>query len=261
MAELSRTSKEQFDKQAAHYDSEWNTWSEHTLTWLVKAAAPKPSDFVLDVATGTGFTARALAGLVSSVVAADVSTGMLEQAASLSAVAGIENIQFVEAPAEELPFDDSVFDIVTCRIAAHHFVSIEDFAAESYRVLQPGGRLVIVDTSVPDNDFLAAIWQNEVERLRDPSHGKNYTVREWRKILGRPGFEIVTADDTAGGIRIPLTSWITKAGCTEEQEKEVRAKFADASQNIRSRYSIETDEAGETWFTWLRVSILAVKPA
>jgi ubiquinone/menaquinone biosynthesis C-methylase UbiE len=256
-----RTSKEQFDRQAAHYDAEWNNWSKETLDWLVASADPKLTDQVLDVATGAGFTALAFAPKSAAVVGTDVSTGMLEQAMKNASAAHLFNVQFKEAPAEDLPFDDEMFDIVVCRVAAHHFVDIKAFAAESFRVLKKGGRLVIADTSVPDNDFLAAIWQNEVERIRDTSHSKNYTLKEWSKILGRPGFQIESISDSGGGIRIPLSSWIRKAGCTDDQESDVRQKFAEASQNVKAKYKIEDDENGETSFTWMRILIKAVKPA
>jgi len=259
MSDSGVSSKEQFDRQAKHYDAEWNSWSKDTLDWLLQEAQPRSTDNVLDIATGAGFTALAFAPLVAHVVGSDVSTGMLEQAETNAKAAAITNVEFVEAAAEELPFEDASFDIVVCRVAAHHFVDIRDFAEETARVLKPGGRLLIVDTSVPDNDFLAAIWQNEVERLRDPSHGKNYTANEWRKILTRASFDIISITDSGGGIRIPLTSWIRKAGCSEEVEKEVRRKFDEAPSNVRSKYLIETTDDGETWFTWLRVLINAVK--
>jgi ubiquinone/menaquinone biosynthesis C-methylase UbiE len=259
MSDTRRTSKEQFDRQAVHYNAEWNTWSQETLDWLLEQGQPSASDIVLDVATGTGFTAIAFAAAAKEVVATDISTGMLEQAKQSALAAGVNNIRFMEAPAEDLPFDSETFDIVTCRIAAHHFVGIKEFAAEVFRVLKKGGRLVIADTSVPDDDFLAAVWQNEVERMRDTSHGKNYTVNEWRKILTRPGFQIVSISDSGSGIRIPLSSWISKAGCSEEQEAEVRGKFSEAPENIRRKFNIETDDQGETWFTWLRVLIKATK--
>jgi ubiquinone/menaquinone biosynthesis C-methylase UbiE len=256
---MARTAKEQFDRQAEHYDQQWNSWSKETLDWLLEAADPQPGEIALDIATGTGFTALAFAPKIKSVIATDISTGMLAQAKSNAETASVRNVMFVESPAESLPFPHASFDIVVCRIAAHHFVSIADFAAESYRVLKPGGRLVIVDTSVPDDDFLAAIWQNEVERLRDSSHNRNYTVNEWRKILTKPGFEIVSISDAGAGIQIPLTSWITKAGCNDEQESVVRGRFQSASQSVRTKFKINTDSDGETSFTWLRVLIKAVK--
>jgi ubiquinone/menaquinone biosynthesis C-methylase UbiE len=254
-----RTSKEQFDRQATHYDTNWNSWSKETLDWLVENSDAGPTDQVLDVATGTGFTALAFAPLVHGAVGLDVSEGMLDEARKQALHSELPNVDFVEGAAEDMPFDDATFDIVTCRIAAHHFVNIDSFASEANRVLKSGGRLVIADTSVPDGDFLAAVWQNEVERLRDLSHAKNYTMREWQRILDRAGFRVVSISDSGSGIRIPLSDWIFKAGCTLEQAAEVRKRFADAPANVRRQFKIEEGSDGQVNFTWLRVLIKALK--
>ena len=125
-----RSAKEQFDKQAAHYDKQWSTWSEETLGWLLANADPQPADFVLDVASGTGFTALAFAPLVETVIGMDISPGMLEQARRQAGERRIANAVFQEGAAESLPFADGSFDIVTCRIAPHHFLSVEEFLAK-----------------------------------------------------------------------------------------------------------------------------------
>ena len=110
-----RSAKEQFDKQAAHYDTNWNAWSEETLRWLLENASPRPTDSVLDVATGTGFTALAFAPLVATVIGLDVSPGMLEQARRQAGERGIPNAVFQTGAAESLPFGAGSFDVVTCR--------------------------------------------------------------------------------------------------------------------------------------------------
>ena len=121
---ISRTAKEQFDRQADNYNAQWNSWSEETLASLIEMAQPQSTDAVLDVATGTGFTALEFAPYVATVDAVDVSTGMLDVARKYAAERAIDNISFSEASAESLPFADGSFDIVTCRIAAHHFQSV-----------------------------------------------------------------------------------------------------------------------------------------
>ncbi len=255
-----RSAAEQFDKQATQYNSQWNAWSEETLAWLIQNADPRPTDTVLDVATGTGFTALAFAPLVESVVGLDVSSGMLEQARRQAGERGISNAVFQEGAAEALPFSDGHFDVVTCRLAPHHFLNIPKFLVETARVLKPEGRLALVDTSIPKDSPEAAEWQNDVEALRDPSHVRNHTPSEWRGMTEAAGLTVTGCGSGGGGITIPLSDWIDKAGCTPTQAAEVRRRFAEAPQSARTAFQIGTQPGGETVFIWQRVLLKAVKP-
>ena len=85
------------------------------------------------------------------------------------------------AKAEALPFEDASFDLVTCRIAPHHFDSIPDFLGEVHRVLKPGGLLAMVDNVVPAGSV--GDYVNAFERFRDPSHLRAWTMEEWRDAL------------------------------------------------------------------------------
>jgi ubiquinone/menaquinone biosynthesis C-methylase UbiE len=254
-----RSAKEQFDKQASHYDAQWNAWNEESLAWMLSRSDYQQSDTLLDVATGSGFTAIAFAPHVTRVVAVDISKGMLDQGRRKAQEMGLGNMVFQEAPAEKLPFQNGEFDIVTCRVAAHHFLDIRAFAYEAARVLRPGGRLLIADTTVPSDDPIATDWQNEVEAVRDPSHVKNYTSDEWMKLIEEAGLAVVYAESKNGGITIPLTDWMRKSGCTPAQEQAVRKRFANAPESARKAYKITTDETGEIVFTWQRVVLKAVK--
>lgn len=254
-----RSAKEQFDRQAAHYNTKWNAWSEETLAWMLKAAVGKPTDSVLDVATGTGFTALAFAPHVYSVVGLDVSPGMLARARQRAAEHGLVNVMFEEGAAESLQFMDGSFDLVTCRIAPHHFLDVQQFLAETERVLKRGGHLVLVDTTVPDDSPEAAAWQNAVEVIRDPSHIRNYTPREWRQMAEAAGLSVTQSSSAGGGITIPLSDWLVKAGCAPEQSAEVRRRFAESPDSARKAFQIETHKDGETVFTWQRVALLAFK--
>ncbi len=89
---MSVSAREQFDRQAAHYDARWSSWSDETLRRMLELAEPRSDWRVLDVATGTGFTALAFAPLVREVVGADISPGMLAQARRRAGEAGVENV-------------------------------------------------------------------------------------------------------------------------------------------------------------------------
>lgn len=256
-----RSAKEQFDRQAAHYNAQWNSWSDESLAWLLEHARPMTEDDVLDVATGTGFTALAFAPHVRSVVGLDVSSGMLEQASRKAQAAGLTNVEFREGAAESLPFSDSSFDIVTCRIAAHHFLSVTEFVREAARVLRSGGRFVLADTSVPDDEPEADAWQNAVEKLRDPSHIRNCTPREWRGFVEAAGLEVNEVSMTGLGVPIPLSDWLVKAGCTPEQSGGVKHAFETAPESALRLFRIALLPDGDTGFIWQRVTLSALKPS
>lgn len=253
-----RSAREQFDRQAEHYNAQWSRWSEESLRWLLENARPQPTDRALDVATGTGFTALAFAPYVAQVIGLDVSPGMLAQARKHAAEQGIANADFQEGAAEHLPFPDAGFDLVTCRIAPHHFLSVTQFVGEVARVLKPGGRFLLADTSVPDNDPEADHWQNTVEALRDPSHVRNYTPAEWRSFLTEASLTIEAHDDS-GGIPITLNDWLTKAGCTPTQSAAVRTEFAAATPAITQTYQISPLPDNDLAFTWRRFAVKAGK--
>lgn len=251
------TSREQFNRQAAHYDQQWNNWNEENLRWLLAHGGTQATGRVLDVATGSGFTALAFAPAAKEVVGIDVSSGMLAQAREKAQ--GSANVRFQEAPAESMPFLDQSFDLITCRVAAHHFDSVTRFLAEAHRVLKPDGKLLIADTCVPDDDAELDRWQNEVEWLRDRSHVRNYSPREWCAFLAEAGFEVEATDFADGLVPITFEAWLRKSGCTGEPATQLRAIFEAASPSVRRAFRIEWTESGDIHFAWMRVLICARK--
>jgi ubiquinone/menaquinone biosynthesis C-methylase UbiE len=256
--DASGSAREQFDRQATQYNQRWAGWSDETLQRMLAFADPQPSWQALDVATGTGFTALAFAPLVAAVVGADLSPGMLAQAANRASEQGITNVSWVEAPAEKMPFEKGAFDLVTVRIAPHHFTDVRAFLAETRRVLKPGGIFVLGDTTVPDEDREAADWQNRVERERDASHVANLPSGTWRSLTEEAGLTVTDLETMTGAIRIALTPWLETSGTTGERAKRVRGLFADAPESARRHFQITTDAEGETHFAWQRVVLRAV---
>lgn len=146
-----------------------------SLALLVELTRPQPEWQVLDVATGAGHTAFAFAPHVARVIATDLTPEMLAKTAELAAKRGLTNVETRPADAEALPFDDASFDLVTCRIAMHHFPTPRQALAEFARVLKPGGLLGLTDNiTVPDKQ--AAGYYNAYEKLRDPSHNWVYPL-------------------------------------------------------------------------------------
>jgi SAM-dependent methyltransferase len=166
-------------------------------------------------------------------------------------------MDWVEAPAEALPFDDATFDLVTARIAPHHFRDVPAFLAETRRVLTPGGVFVLADTTVPDDEPEAADWQNAVERERDGSHVANLSPGTWRRLVVASGFVVTDLDCSGGGIGLELSTWLETAGCTGERADRVRQLFATAPEAARRAFQITTNANGETGFVWQRVVLRA----
>src|SRR5437867_12945463 len=167
MGDQKRAVQRQFGRQAGAYARSISHRRDADLDLLITHLQATPRDRVLDVATGTGFTAFALRPHVRSVIGVDLTRGMLEEARRLTPVG--DGLAWVVGDAEALPFVDGIFQIVTCRRAPHHFPHIERAVSEMVRMLAPGGRLGIVD-QVPPEDTPGHNLMETIEVLRDPSH-------------------------------------------------------------------------------------------
>src|SRR5215510_2475389 len=131
--------QQKFGAAAADYATSTVHARGETLSRLVELVKPQRSWRVLDVATGAGHTALAFAPHVAKVTATDVTDEMLAEARKLAKARGVANVRTLHARAEDLPFPDASFDLVVCRLAAHHFDNVALFASEAFRVLMPEG--------------------------------------------------------------------------------------------------------------------------
>jgi len=168
--------QQQFGATAAHYLTSKPHAQGQSLTRLVEHVRPQPAWQVLDIATGAGHTAYAFAPHVARVWASDITAEMLALVRQESARRQLTNVGTLYAKAERLPLGDQLFDLVTCRIAPHHFDSIPAFLEESRRVLKPDGRLGLVDNVVPPG--AVGDYINALERFRDPSHLRAWTMEQ-----------------------------------------------------------------------------------
>jgi ubiquinone/menaquinone biosynthesis C-methylase UbiE len=180
--------QEQFGKTAASYLTSAPHAKGASLERLVELTKPQKSWRALDVATGGGHVAYTFAPHVERVWATDITQEMLDMVKGEAQKRGLDNVRTAYAKAEALPFEDASFDLVTCRIAPHHFDSIPEFLGEVHRVLKPNGLFAVVDNVVPAGSV--GDYVNAFERFRDPSHLRAWTVEEWRAALAKSGFTI-----------------------------------------------------------------------
>ena len=149
MSHIHNKVQTQFGKNPEYYAVSPVHAAGDTLAVIVEFAQPTGTERVLDIATGTGFAAFAVAPKVAHVTATDLTYEMLTKARELALGRGLSNVEFQVAAAESLPFATESFDIVTCRIAPHHFQNVSAFLSESYRVLRPSGLLLYDRYRVP----------------------------------------------------------------------------------------------------------------
>lgn len=191
--EVKRRARAQFGPAAAAYVSDRIHREGDDLARMVELAALTGVERVLDVATGGGHTALAFAPHAGEVVALDLTPAMLEAASRYVRASGARNVSFRIGDAEAMEFADGEFDVLTARFAPHHFPRPEAFVSEASRVLRPGGRLVMFDNMVPEDDELDA-FMNAFETWRDPSHVRARRSSEWQALMVASGLAILAAD-------------------------------------------------------------------
>lgn len=220
--------RQQFGAHAEAYAASAVHAKGASLARLVELVQPQDTWRVLDVATGAGHTAFAFAPHALEVVASDLTPEMLTVGARLAAEKGLTNVRFELAAAESLPFQDATFDLVTCRIAPHHFDGIPAFIAEARRVLKPGGRLAVVDNIVPVG--AAGDYVNDFERLRDPSHMRCLALEEWLDHFAAAAFDDVQSEVARKSIE--FGDWWERMGVTPEMADTLRELLLNAPEEV-----------------------------
>lgn len=246
MDEVTRKSAEQFGRQAAAYVESAAHASGDSLGLLREWLAEPKSERVLDVATGAGHAALAAAASARFVVAYDLTAEMLREAWRLANKRGA-TLRYTQGLAETLPFARGTFDAVVCRVAAHHFGSPESFLAEAKRVIRDGGRVILIDTAVPDDEAIAR-WQNEVEKVRDGSHHRNRSLHQWREALLASGFQPLRSELQIS--HHTFRDWVARAATPPDGIRWLEQAFAGATPGIRDAFSIRRTKPDDYQFQW-----------
>ena len=190
-----------------------DVWSERAELYRQSSAHSSGADLdlvvewaagcatAIDVATGGGHVTRRLREAGLQVVSCDPSPGMEPD---------------VICFAEELPFADGSFELAATRVAAHHFADVAQASRELARVASR--RVIVVDNLSMGDD------SEEAERLRDPSHVRNYDESEWRRFLDDAG--LVVEDVRTFDFPIELEPWLARTACTGEDAERVRELLA-----------------------------------
>jgi ubiquinone/menaquinone biosynthesis C-methylase UbiE len=222
---LKAKARAQFGASADAYATSSIHARGESLALLVELVAPGSDWQALDVGTGAGHTALAFAPHVARVIATDLTEEMLAKTAELAAERGLINVETEAADAESLPFDDDSFDLVTCRLAFHHFPNSRRAISEFARVLKPGGVLGFTDNVVvPDKG--AAGYYNAYEELRDPSHHWVYPLARLRAMFEEAGLSVMAIHQLSK--EFEFHAWADRQRASEK----VKEKLLDMMRNI-----------------------------
>jgi ubiquinone/menaquinone biosynthesis C-methylase UbiE/DNA-binding CsgD family transcriptional regulator len=248
--------QERFGAAARAYSTSNVHASGPDLAWVVEAAALEGEERVVDVGTGTGHTALALAPYAREVIAVDITLPMLEEAQGLAAGRGLTNLRFLQADASSLPLAGGQFDLVTCRQAAHHFSKIAQAVHEWARILKTGGKVVVVDSVSPEEPEIDS-FLHEIEVLRDPSHVRNYRISEWFALLADAGF--TASLSRSWTIPLDIPSWTKRIRTEPASVAQIEQLFAGASPAIKERLRIGLSEEGLLSFALPAAVFVGVK--
>ena len=226
---------DQFGATAEYYVASTSHRAGDDLPRMLELAAPVCTDRLLDIATGGGNVARVFAPHVSEVVASDLTPRMLAAAAGSFSALGLTNVRMAEADAEDLPFPDASFEIVTCRIAPHHFPNPDRFVTEAARVLRPDGRFVLVDSTVPEG--AAGAFFNRFELLRDPSHVRSLTVETWLELIQSAGMPVESVETFTK--RHDFDGWTSRSRMTDDDRAILERMMLDAEEAIQRQFAAE----------------------
>jgi len=225
-----------------------------SLKILTDLITPEPDWVMLDVATAAGHTALAFAPFVSKVIATDITEAMVNKAAEMATQRGLTNVETRTADAEELPFVDNMFDLLTCRIAFHHFPHPRQAVREFARVLKPGGVLGFTD-NVTVADKTAAQYYNDYEKLRDPSHYWVPSLEELQEMLTETGFAIEATRQFSK--EMEFHDWADRMRVSAEDKEVLLEMMRNIPQSLESLFMPRWEE--DTMYFSLHEAVLVAR--
>lgn len=248
--------RRQFGQNAQSYVSSPLHAKGQDLEKLLAISGLSKMDVVLDVATGGGHVANALAPYVQQVMAYDLTLEILEAAKRFVEGNGHSNVQFVQGDAEKMPFDNEFFYAVTCRLAAHHFSEIDFFLKETSRVLKSGGQFLLIDNVSPEENIFDDFY-NHVEKVRDYSHFRAWKKSEWVRMLEEHDFEI--NEQYCFPKTFIFNDWCQRMNVPSDVKELLNSYMLNASGRIKNKFRIEEKHGEVLSFRGEAVLIKATK--
>jgi ubiquinone/menaquinone biosynthesis C-methylase UbiE len=231
-----------FARTAESYVASFSHRTGDDLQRLIELGEWNPQQQALDIATGGGHTALAVAPHVARIVVTDLTPRMLEKAREFLLAQGVTNAEFQVADAEQLPFAGASFDRVTCRIAAHHFPNVAQSVKEVARVLKRGGLYLLIDCMAPDDQELDT-FDNTVEKWRDPSHGRSCTPEEWRAFFMPAGLLVENIEFFRKTHE--YDDWTTRSRMPANEKARLARFILESSPRLQSYFEVVQRAGGQ----------------
>ncbi|RDW18494.1 class I SAM-dependent methyltransferase [Oceanobacillus arenosus] len=236
--------KQFFSKNKQAYVTSSTHANGSDLSVLVDWLQPNKDMIALDIATGGGHVARKLAPNVNRLFATDITKEMLEYTSTHLQL--YSNINYIIADAESLPFLDNTFDIITCRIAAHHFPNPDRFIQEVQRVLKSNGRFLLID-NVGLEEPSIDIFINSLEKMRDYSHSRSLKITEWEKLFSSN--HLIVLKQERRKKTLPYNEWVHRALDNKSKIEEVKQYILAANTKIKDYFQIKAEHEEIKEFT------------
>lgn len=239
--ELNETIQRQFTAAASAYVVSPVHRGGPDLDALLALAGDVAGARVLDVGTGVGATALALAAQGGRVMALDLTPAMLEKVREQAAARGLA-LETELGDAAALAHADASFDLVSCRVCAHHFGEARRALGEMARVLRSGGRLLLIDTISPE-DPAQDTFLNAVELLRDPSHVRNYRVSEWLGWFAEEG--LAGRHVETFPTHLDFEDWTARMNTPAHERTQLRRLMDGAPASVRKAFGVRPNHDWE----------------
>ena len=250
-----RQAQKQFGLQARLYaESDVHSAGE-SLERVMEYAAQGQYKVAVDLGTGAGFTAFALAPYSRHVLATDIAPAMVSQVQRLAIERGLDNVEVLLAEAEDLPFVSGSLDAVSCRHAAHHFHDLPRAAREVRRVLKSQAVFILADTVAPESDY-EALWMNDIELKRDGTHQRDLKPSQWRRLLEQEGFGITHSSITK--VNLEFNDWVRRSATPKGNVESLLHDFLAAPPSVVTAFGIQRDGSGIS-FQWDALVLRAVR--
>ena len=230
-----------FSRTAQSYVASVSHSSGQDLRRLIEIGEWDTQQVALDIATGGGHTALAVAPHVKHITVSDLTPTMLAAARAFLEKQGVTNADFQVADAEALPFPDASFERATCRIAPHHFPDVGKAVREVARVLKPGGLFLLIDSVAPADPALDG-FDNTVEKRRDPSHGRSHTLAEWRGFFAEAALEV--EQEEMFRRTHDYDNWTTISQLSAEGKRELEQFILGSEPHIQRYFAVTAREDG-----------------